>query len=252
MQCFRRWYYEYELFLDPYPDKPLPEELVIGKAYHAYRAEQEPEETHPKAEVMIKAYRDVEPWLAEMHVLEAEKVYVAQIDENTYLAGRVDGIVILPDLGVKAVLEIKTSRYKPNEGYWRIKELDPQLSLYCLLTDLNYIVLDFTRVPSIKDEERWYDDMIEKPETYFQRVIIHRTDMELQRFKKDLLTWLTLINTQLKAGWFLRNATACNEYNRPCPFYKLCRGEVPLDTWPRKQIKFEELQPELSEILGVQ
>lgn len=251
LACFRRWYYEYWLGLDPGGPSAA---MITGIDYHALRSGKIAEVEDDRATAMYKAWCEVNEHLEPRYsVIESEKFVLADADEF-YLAGRIDGIVELDD-GRKAILEIKTGASMPPANYFAGKEIDAQLLMYSLLTGYRTVVLDFTRAPGIKKEryrnylDECYRRMVEAPESYFVRAVFEISDEEVERFKLDIMIWFEIVKLQLKHEWFLRSSRACQSW-RGCPFWPLCKESMSIDNWPKKLHMYPELEPELSELLS--
>jgi len=248
--CFRRWYYEYWLGLDPGGPSAA---MITGIDYHALRAGEVTEVEDERAMAMYKAWCEISEHLEPRYsVIESEKFVLADAGEF-YLAGRLDGIVELDD-GRRGILEIKTGISMPSANYFAGKEIDAQLLMYSLLTGYRTIVLDFTRAPGIKKsryrdyEAECYKRMIAKPESYFVRAVFEITEEEIERFERDLMIWYEIVKLQLDRQWFLRLSRACQSW-KGCPYWSLCSGRATVEDWPRKPSLYPELEPELSKLI---
>jgi len=258
--CWRRWYYRYHLWLNPWAE-PLgeePEPVRIGKDVHRVILEDAPPETDYGK--IIHLIKDNIVYEEKLELLEAEKAYFCTFSDGILLAGRVDGVgkLTLPDNdeSFDVLYELKTSAYKPREGYWLQKELDLQLTLYSYLTGCGKIVLDFIRLPAFARDywqDRWSTKVLnaikDNVSAYFARLVIEKRWEELGEFEEEIMVWAEMLDLQLRKGVFLKNPMACNEYRRTCEFWKLCKGELKPEDCQTVE-PFEELQPELDEFLN--
>jgi hypothetical protein len=93
-------------------------------------------------------------------------------------------------------------------------------------------------------EIRLADDCTnQRPEWYFQRRMIPRTDAELLEYAKEL--WghgQDILHARREDRW-PRNSGACMLYGRPCKFLAICSGydSPDSDKWQRKQFVHNEL-----------
>ena len=161
------------------------------------------------------------------------------------LAGKIDGIVRLPD-GRVAVLEYKTAGEDigPDSEYWLRLRSDPQISMYvwaarALGYDAATVLYDVSRKPTIRPRSkpqpetpdqysaRLLEDMGERPDYYFQRREIPRLEDELADFQLELWQQAKqLLDSRRGSRWF-RNVQrfTCSH----CDFAELCLNGVRLN-----------------------
>lgn len=166
------------------------------------------------------------------------------------LAGKIDGIVQLPD-GRLAVLEYKTAGedISPEAEYWLRLRCDGQISLYVLAAralgfDVATVLYDVTRKPTIRLRqketpeqygERLLADIAERPDYYFQRREVPRLEDELAECRAELWQQAQLIlETRRRAAgltdparaWFRNVGRMTCGY---CEFAGLCLNAVRVD-----------------------
>jgi len=186
------------------------------------------------------------------------------------LAGKMDGIVRLPD-GRLAVLEVKTAgeAISPDADYWLRLRCDGQISQYVLAaqalgSNVATVLYDVTRKPTIrlrKGEtpqqygERLLADIGERPDYYFQRREIPRLEDELAEFRAELWQQAQLIlETRRRAArlddssraWFRNVSRLTCGY---CQFATLCLNGIRVDPKhpPAGYEVLPDVHPELSD-----
>jgi len=202
------------------------------------------------------------------------------------VAGRIDGIVKLPD-GRLAVMEHKTTSddLLPDSEYWKKLRIDSQISLYFLAAqqsgyNVETILYDVLRKPSIrpyratppekrkykadgslytnqhdKDEtpseyaERFTEDIGIRPDFYFARKEIPRLAADIEEFQYELWQMTKLLHDCEKNHRYPRNTGACIGFGR-CPYFELCTNgfDIHSDTIPDNFVKVDDVHPELGTI----
>lgn len=203
---------------------------------------------------------------------------------NWRFAGKVDGLAVENVTNETIVVEHKTTSDAiegDDADYWQKLSMDDQCSAYTvgatfLGHEPRYVLYDVARKPALKPlkatppEKRkrkkngdWYawvrledetpaayfkrlvDELLDKPERYYQRKLIPRDDYQLREFMRD--TWA--LTKQMDAAFLddlhPRNPDACHRFGR-CGFYDICSlgldpAEHP-DRWERKTSQNEELE----------
>lgn len=166
------------------------------------------------------------------------------------LAGKIDGVVQLPD-GRLAVLEYKTTAedIAQSGDYWLRLRCDGQISQYFLAArasghDVATVLYDVTRKPTIrlrKDETpeeygtRLVADIGDRPDYYFQRREVPRLEDELAQYQAELWQQAQhLLAIRHRAAslpdpsvaWFRNiNRMTCSG----CEFANLCLGGTRVD-----------------------
>lgn len=172
--------------------------------------------------------------------------------------------------------------------YWRRLRIDPQVSLAVVAArhegyDVRTVIYDVCRKPAIApkaiskadrtnadltgsycgepapspcpDREtvamwgaRLAQDMSQRPEFYFARMEIARTDDELEEFRRDLWDQYQALRGYKHRHHWPRNADSCFNMGR-CPYFDLCSGGRHLadgDEIPAGFVRLEHVHPELS------
>ena len=166
------------------------------------------------------------------------------------VAGRIDGIVRLPD-GRMAVLEVKTCSedISPDSEYWLRLRGDGQISLYVLAAralgyDAATVLYDVTRKPTIRlrkaeTPEQYGDrllaDIGARPDYYYQRREVPRLDGDLLEYQAELWQQAQhVLATRRRASaladpsraWFRNVGRMTCGY---CEFADLCLSGVGVD-----------------------
>ncbi len=158
------------------------------------------------------------------------------------LAGKIDGIVQLPD-GRLAVLEYKTAGEDigPAGEYWPRLRCDGQISLYVLAArsmgfDVAAVLYDVTRKPTIRlrqnetpeeYSQRLYEDIDARPDYYFQRREIPRLEDELAEFQSELWQQAQAIGEATNHDRWYRGVSKITCGN--CEFSQLCFNNTRID-----------------------
>ena len=204
---------------------------------------------------------------------------------RTYdLSGKVDSVAI-DEHGDGWLVEHKTTSRDVSVGspYWQALAMDSQVSLYMdaigseLGIELVGCLYDVIRKPTIKpakatpEDKRkftkagklyagqrdrdetpaeWFsrlaEDIAERPDFYFVRGKIARTESDLREARFDLWQTAKMIRESEKLDRWPRNPDACWHFGRPCDFWEACTGQASLDD-SRKFVKREKAHSELSE-----
>jgi len=102
--------------------------------------------------------------------------------------------------------------------------------------------------PEMYEVRLAHDCAVERPEYYFQRRPVPRTDRELLEYAQDVWDIGQDVLTARRSGRHTRNAGACFQYRSPCRFLDLCSGHdsVESDGWVRK----DQVHAELPDLEG--
>jgi len=100
---------------------------------------------------------------------------------------------------------------------------------------------------------RLADDMVRRPEYYFDRFEVARLDSDLDEFRGELWDMAQDIHHCHKSGRWYRNTSACRNFNRLCPYYPLCAGETDTHNGvPAGFRQVENVHEELAESEGAE
>lgn len=173
-------------------------------------------------------------------------------------AGKIDRIVKLPD-GRLAVLETKTTGESINDGaeYWERLRLDSQISYYvhaarALGYDVSTVLYDVIHKPGIalakatpvdkrkykkdgtlyanmrdQDEsldeyaERLMTDIASRPDFYFARREIARTDADLAAAQREWWDWASILRENRAQDRWPKNPSSCFAMGR-CQYHEVC------------------------------
>lgn len=202
--------------------------LVTGTNYHEYienlyNGNSDFGEDYSKEAAMALAYKMyIYP---NLKLKEVEK-WVEYPELN--LIGRVDGITEDGRL-----VEHKTTSMEITEEYEYNLQWDEQILAYMLMTGARDMVYTVCRKPTIRQKKNESDD------EFFERMVswyavdtdskikvmhIHRTDEEVEQFRKDLGQIAKEID---KTGCFYRNTQHCFRWGRQCEYAPICLNYDP-------------------------
>jgi len=150
------------------------------------------------------------------------------------LAGKIDCI---SQRGLRLFIdEYKTAGEEIDAGaeYWSRLRFDQQISIYMLAARamghaVESVMYDVVRKPCIRQRknesvqdyrQRLHDDIRERPDWYYQRKEIARTDADLAEVRRDLWTQAEQLLDMRRNGRWYRNVNAMNcnhcEFSGPC------------------------------------
>jgi hypothetical protein len=156
------------------------------------------------------------------------------------LVGEVDGLEV-DGLSSTLIYERKSTSesIEPGSPYWeRVTRTDPQVSLYlaagqALGWGATGVLYDVLRKPALRKSEaksrkapetdaefeaRVLEDISKRPEHYYQRQTITRTDSELREWESDVRGTIHLMQVPDRP----RNVDACFKFGSPCEYYLVC------------------------------
>ena len=152
-----------------------------------------------------------------------------------------------------ALLEIKTTS-RLDSAYLERLDLDWQVSSYLAAASVMYqarvrkMVYRIVRKPSIRQRKnetleeytnRLISDYEDRPEFYFEQVIVERTDRQIERWWYEAWELHERILRIENGGMTIRNASHCLDFGR-CDYFNLCRGIVGPSAF-----RVQEAHPEL-------
>lgn len=205
----------------------------------------------------------------ERTVLAAEQTFRIDVrnpetrrrSKSFQLAGKIDCISMRG--GRLVIEEYKTAGEEIDSGasYWLRLRFDQQISIYMLAAreigfNVEAILYDVCRKPCIRQKQtetveayrdRLRGDIQNRPEWYYQRNEIARTDADLAEARREL--WLQaeqLLDVRKHGRWY-RNVTALNCNH--CEFQGPClegRSIDPQQPWPG-YVQLSTTHPELEE-----
>lgn len=183
-------------------------------------------------------------------VLETEGVWSASIG-GVACAGKRDRIVRLPDRR-RALQEYKTSSEDVSPGglYHRRLRMDIQVGLYRLSSDVDTVIYDITRKPTIRQKqtetadeygERLSADIASRPEYYFARYEVPRTEHDDLAVIEDVRA----VDRMISLNVYPRNTASCTRFGQ-CPYFAACSANMkPGDGVPAGFVQLKTAHPEL-------
>lgn len=201
------------------------------------------------------------------------------VSKTFHLAGKIDALAKEKTTGKVVIVEHKTTGQDigPGSDYWRKLPIDGQVSgYYCGAEALGHqastCLYDVIRKPTIKplkatpedkrkynkdgslskacrenDEthDEWYErlsaDIAGRPDYYYARIEISRSDNDLLEYLFDMWAVSREIADAERMNRWSRNSQACSVYGT-CEYFGVCTGESNLDdvTLFRKAEKVNE------------
>lgn len=201
------------------------------------------------------------------------------VSKTFHLAGKIDALAKEKATGKVVIVEHKTTIQDigPGSDYWRKLPIDGQVSgYYCGAQALDHeastCLYDVIRKPTIKpykatpEEKRkynkdgslskacrefdetpdeWYErlsaDIASRPDYYYARIEISRSDNDLLEYLFDMWAVSREIADAERMNRWSRNSQACSVYGT-CEYFGVCTGESNIDdvTLFRKAEKVNE------------
>ena len=191
-------------------------------------------------------------------------------------AGKFDGLWAAgeyPGSDRPVLMEIKTTSRLDSTYLGRL-DLDWQVSAYMAAASqllgepVREMVYRIARKPSIKPRKkvkrpgqvdadgkavyspetipeymaRLSADYAERPDFYFEEVVVRRTDRQILRWRHEAWELHERVLRIEAGGMTVRNPSNCFAYGRPCTFINLCQGIVGPEVFPVQETAHPELQ----------
>lgn len=139
-------------------------------------------------------------------------------------------VPILDADGLKIVVDANGVRAKNKNGSWK-QSADKDAGL--TLQSRDETVQEF--------EARLREDVLTRPQFYFARKVIWRTDRELLEFAYELWDVADEIREARANDRHYRNSGACLQWNRPCEYLPICSGQddINSDRWQQRPLHTE-------------
>ena len=188
------------------------------------------------------------------------------ISKTFHLAGKIDALAKEKTTGKVVIVEHKTTGQDigPGSDYWRKLPIDGQVSGYYVGAEaIDYpaskCLYDVIRKPTIKpykatpedkrkynkdgslskacreyDEtpDEWYErltaDIASRPDYYYARIEISRSDNDLLEYLFDMWAVSREISDAQRMNRWSRNPQACSVYGT-CEYFGVCTGEQDID-----------------------
>jgi len=203
--------------------------------------------------------------------------------QNWILRGKLDRIVKMTD-GRLALMEYKTTKrdFSPGAEYWVQLRLDQQISIYLQAArqmgyDIKTVLYDVTRRPALRplkatpEDKRKYnkktgdlyanqrdtdetpeefmhrilEDVADRPEHYFTRIEIARTEADINDASLEIWQVQKAIREAQKSGHWYKNPRSCFNYGE-CPYLPICVDGSP-NNLPSGLVVLNNVHPELEE-----
>lgn len=210
-----------------------------------------------------RAYWDSQttPWTKVVATVKSEEAFSLRIPgvKGMRFCGKIDAIVTVAD-GRTALLETKTAgdSIDGDSDYWDRVMVDQQVTGYCWAASqigvpVATVLYDVIRKPTIRVKQtedvasycqRLEEDIASRPEFYYQRREIPRSQRDLDVFEAELVHTARDMRDARKMKRWYRNTSACTQFGR-CEYLDICArggftGEVP-DGWQIVDDKHPEL-----------
>lgn len=175
--------------------------------------------------------------------LSAESPHPQSDSRQMIHAGKSDGIIQHRQYG-HLLYELKTSGSNKQEAYKHRLELDKQISSNLIAHSvrgmpLKGVLYDLIWKPALRlkvgrktmpDETlselyvRILDGIHEAPEDYFERLMVFRSERDLEDYKLDLAGQFDSVQRAYDRGHFYRNTNSCEKFGSLCTFFSACMG----------------------------
>lgn len=189
-------------------------------------------------EVMISEAMCVGMWTAfpkDMHVFQEiipEREFKLDVG-GIEIVGRMDGLVKKD--GRWWVREMKTTSLNHRQFKERM-EVSEQASLYVWAAkkigfDVCGVVYDGLHKPALRKTQRETADEFasrikkdyrDRPDVYFQREYVYRTDAAIKQFETDLMDMVRDLMVKKEHGGWYRNTNSCLSFAGECSYKKIC------------------------------
>jgi len=171
-------------------------------------------------------------------VSEAERHFELEVGEGLVVQGTIDALGTWQ--GREVVIERKTTSSSMDDSdYWGRLRNDVQISMYVFYLAQHGVriptLYDVIRKPTIKRKKfetpdeylnRLIEDIAERPDYYYARREIARTDDDLEKFQVQLFKMANAIDAYDRGGFWWPNFAACRD-PYPCPYASICHGAGP-------------------------
>ncbi len=154
------------------------------------------------------------------------------------IEGRLDGLVQKD--GKWWVRETKTTSLAQRQFKERVTISDQATLYYWAARKLRFpvegIMYDALHKPLLRKSQkedangfglRIRLDYQQRPEHYFTREYVYRTELDIKMFEEDLLAFQKDLIQKDKEGGYYRNQNSCMSFNSACPYLKICFTEKP-------------------------
>lgn len=196
-----------------------------------------------------------------------EQEWVYPVGSSFALAGKRDGEIQHASFGKLFLHEIKTAGDADRDTYRHKLQLDRQISTNITALnqegkECNGVIYDIIWKPRLirgvnrktkPDEtfeefrERIIADVRERPDHYFERIMVQRSEMDKQIAQADLLGQMMLLDTA-KALGYPRNQGACEYFGKLCPYFTFCMDDIDAKAgFNQREEKFPELSKEFQQ-----
>lgn len=185
--------------------------------------------------------------------------------------GKSDGVIKHNTYNKHFLYELKTSGDPNRELYKHKLELDKQINSNLIAMkidgfDPGGVIYDIIWKPAIrikKDRKTMPDETQEEfnarivecyknePEKYFERLMVFRSEKDIEEYKLDLVEQYAALRGVYERGHFYRNTNSCQKFGSMCQFFNLCLdtnvSEIE-DTFVVRKDKLPELSSQIQEI----
>lgn len=158
-----------------------------------------------------------------------------------FCEGTMDALVEIPGDGIYVMEHKSTSTdISPGGNYFQRLSIDHQISIYFQAAkEMKYpikgIIYDVVAKPRLRPSSKSNEQPLnfmkrcaaavgEKPEEYYVRQKIYRTQQQLDEAMEDVRDVIALMETGLSP----RNTRSCFNWNRPCEYFDVCSGTASL------------------------
>ena len=201
-----------------HPNKEYQEQVMTAEAY---------------IKAALKGYFRLYP-RDEFKVVATEKKFAIPLASNITIGGRIDRVIKDKHKDVWGV-EHKFTSMMGEKGYVVRTAIDQQVSIYYLaLIKMGLkpkgIIYDMTLKPfkkplkhetMVEYEERMTSDYKIRPEFYFKREELIRTEKQMKDLKEDLMKKIARLKVMREYQLYDKETSQCNAYGL-CEYFPLC------------------------------
>lgn len=196
-----------------------------------------------------------------LSAVSVEKEWALTGGDRSYV-GKSDGIMFHAGYGGHFLYELKTSGSTNRESYKHNLELNRQINgnlvamIDAGLKPLG-VIYDIVWKPALRLKKEETEEQLSQriaeeyksfPFKYFERIMVFRSDKDLEDFEMDLSAQFRALRYVIEGSRFYRNTNSCEKYGKLCPYFNLCMEDKGGDTSELEALMFNKREKKLPEI----
>lgn len=262
-QCWKKYYWKYVECLEPIDQgHALKLGIIVHDAFYGYYMGGDPQTINKMIE---ESFEDELSKVEEsdkesIHLLKAvaqgmwncfpkdRLVFQSILPEHPFsidfngmpVEGRLDGLVQKD--GLWWVREVKTTSLSQRAFSERMNVSEQALLYIWAARKMGFpvqgVVYDALHKPLLRKNQsenaqsfalRIRMDYKQRPEHYFQREFVYKTETDVKHFEEDLASFQRDLIIKREHGGYYRNANSCLGFNSECTYKKICFMKKPDD-----------------------